>query len=131
MALKNSANVYFLGEKDRREIPAYAHNMDVLTVCYQTRSNSWAKGGYPLKLHESLATGVPVISTAISVVQEQFSHVALVADGADAWSQGIQDILAHGGASDPDSRRQVARENSWNSRVDELEARYLKLLAST
>src|SRR5262249_46664820 len=50
-------NVHFLGGKPVRAIPGYTQHMDVSALAY--RVDDYTKFIYPLKLHESLASGHP------------------------------------------------------------------------
>lgn len=112
-------NVHFLGAKNYREIPRYASNMDVNIMCYRVDKNIWASGGYPLKLHEYLATGKPVISSKISSVIPFASHVA-IARTSNEWSDLIEAALQGNGVGNIEHRRAVAKENSWDVRARRL-----------
>jgi glycosyltransferase involved in cell wall biosynthesis len=121
-------NVHFLGEKDRSEVPAYVSRMDVNLMLYRTDTESWVNVGYPLKLHEYLATGVPVVSSDVRVVR-QFDRVVRIAAGVDDWMAAIFEALESGGRGSPESRRTVARQNTWDARAAQLEA-WLGAIAS-
>ena len=55
--LADLPNVHFLGEKPVSELPSYTQHIDVCTLCYKV--DDYTKFIYPLKLHESLASGQP------------------------------------------------------------------------
>ena len=112
-------NVHFLGPKDYREIPAYAANMDVNLMCYRVDDGVWTRGIYPLKLHEYLATGKPVISSNIPSVLP-FESVVAIARSHDQWPGLIEAALQGNGAGSADKRRSVAKENSWSTRAARL-----------
>ncbi len=112
-------NVYFLGAKDYREIPGYAANMDVNLMCYRVEGDVWTRGIYPLKLHEYLATGKPVISSDIPSVIPFKSNVA-IARTAGQWPELIEAALQGNGAGSTEQRRTVAKENSWDARAGRL-----------
>ncbi|MBF0455835.1 MAG: glycosyltransferase [Magnetococcales bacterium] len=128
-------NVHFLGRKTAEEMPAYVNNMDVLTICYkiarvdQGESASWVVHGYPTKLHEFLATGRPVVAGSQQVIVDHFSHVVRLADDAAGWEAAIEEALTTGGVGDVASRQKVAMENTWESRVDQLE-RWLEMMVA-
>lgn len=110
-------NIHFLGPRKHTELPAYTAAMDVNTMCYRVAEGIWAVAGYPLKLHEYLATGKPVIGADLIVLRE-FTSVLRIAKDADEWHDAIVDALDKGGVADTESRRQVAAENSWDHRVE-------------
>ncbi len=112
-------NVCFLGAKDYREIPAYAANMDVNLMCYRVEGEVWTRGIYPLKLHEYLATGKPVVSSQIPSVIPFESNVA-IARTTDQWPELIAAALRGNGAGNAGQRRAVAKENSWDARAGRL-----------
>ncbi len=114
-------NVYFLGEKNRLEIPAYSGNMDVNVICYRIEQGNWAAAGYPLKLNEYLAVGKPVVSSPIEAVKTHFSDCVAIAETTDDWIAAIEQALTQGGVGSPALRQTIARQNSWDNRVDQLE----------
>jgi len=109
-------NVYFLGEKDYQDIPCYACNMDVNLMCYRVGEEVWTRGIYPLKLHEYLASGLPVVSAKIPSVMP-FSEQVAIAHNPEQWETCITAALQGHGAGDFDSRRAVAKLNSWDARA--------------
>ncbi|NOX75842.1 MAG: glycosyltransferase family 1 protein [Gammaproteobacteria bacterium] len=112
-------NVHFLGAKNFREIPRYASNMDVNLMCYRVEPGVWARGGYPLKLHEYLAVGKPIVSSDIPSVTPFESNVA-IARTAGQWPELIAAALLGKGAGSTEERRAVAKKNSWDARVKRL-----------
>ena len=110
------ANVHFLGGRPIQAIPSYVGHMDVNLMCYRIADDQWIKAIYPLKLHEYLAAGRPVVSADIPSVRP-FSEVVRIAHGTDDWHAAIRDALGGRGQSDLASRRQVARLNGWDERV--------------
>ncbi|MBA4175627.1 MAG: hypothetical protein C0505_03570 [Leptothrix sp. (in: Bacteria)] len=114
-------NVHFLGAKPASHIARYLVGMDVNLMFYRLSASSWISAGYPLKLHEYLATGHPVVSADVPSVRP-FSHVVRIADGVNDWHAAIEDALLRGGQGSPQERIAVAAENSWAKRVETLEA---------
>jgi len=116
------SNVYFLGAKPVHSLPAYTQHLDICTMPYEV--NDYTKFIYPLKLHEYLATGRPVVGSPIRSLQD-FAHVIRLARTTEEWSQAIHDSLspALNSADHVEARRRVARQHDW----DEL----AKLIART
>jgi len=105
-------NVHFLGLKPVQEYVTYPGNFDTCIMPYQV--NGYTRYIYPLKLHEYLATGHPVVSAPIEAVRE-FSDVVRSADGLDDWSAAIAESLEPGARSPErrEARQVVAREHDW------------------
>jgi len=113
-------NVHFLGPRAYRDLPDYVGHMDVNTLCYRATEGGWWTDVYPLKLHEYLATGRPVVGADIEV-NRQFKAVVAIARSADDWVEALEQALV-GGVGTPAERRQVAAENSWDGRLEQLES---------
>lgn len=108
-ALQMLPNVHFLGGKQVTELPAYMQHLDVCMLCY-VRSG-YTKFIYPMKLHEYLATGRPVVGTPIRSLLE-FDQVVQLATTPEEWSRAIADALAHPEVG-VEKRLEVARDHDW------------------
>jgi hypothetical protein len=88
----------------------------VCILCYEV--NGYTKFIYPLKLHEYLASGRPVVGSPIHTLQD-FAHIIRLARTTDEWSQAIQDSLSPDACSaeQVEGRRHVARQHDWNRLV--------------
>jgi glycosyltransferase involved in cell wall biosynthesis len=126
-ACRKLPNVHFLGTKSVHHVPAYTAHMDANLMLYRLDPNSWVHVGYPLKLHEYLAVGRPVVSADLAAVRP-FSSVVRIACGLPDWLQAIDDALCNGGHSSPSERRAVAADNTWDVRVQVLEGWLLQAL---
>jgi glycosyltransferase involved in cell wall biosynthesis len=115
--LSERRNVYMLGGKPVNELPAYTQHLDVCTMCYEM--NDYTKFIYPLKLHEYLAAGRPVVGSPISALQEFRGTIAL-AETVDEWSKALREALTpeSGGRSRVEARQSVARRYDWDVLVD-------------
>jgi glycosyltransferase involved in cell wall biosynthesis len=115
-ALVRLHNVHFLGAKPVSALPAYTQHVDVCMMCYAV--NDYTKYIYPLKLHEYLATGRPVVGTPIRSLQG-FSDVVTLASSTDEWSQALQQALAPEATAPAitTARRRVAQEHDWDRLV--------------
>jgi glycosyltransferase involved in cell wall biosynthesis len=114
-------NVHFLGAKPYYALPSYTTNMDVNTMCYRNVPEGWWTAIYPLKLHEYLAAGRPVVGTNLDVLQ-QFTSVVAIAETKDDWLRALGDAVDAGGVATTHQRQMVAHNNSWDSRVEDLVA---------
>ena len=120
--LSQMANVYFLGGKPVEVLPAYMQHMDVCIMCY--RIDGYTKYIYPVKLHEYLATGRPVIGAPIDSLRA-FSEVVTLAQSTDEWSAALSASLQSDANAKErlDARQMVARRHDWEFLV--------QLIAST
>ena len=121
-ALLALPNVHWLGAKGHEEVGRYMVHMDVNTMPYVVdgRAGGWARFAYPLKLHEYLAAGLPVVSADMIDVRCH-NDVLELADGIDAWEAALARALAGAAPGNISARQAVAKANSWDSRVDDLE----------
>src|SRR5581483_3617193 len=110
--LRSLRNVYFLGSKLINELAAYPQHFDVCTMPY--RLDGYTNNIYPMKLHEYLASGTPVVGSPIRSLVD-FSHIIGLAEGAQQWSEQLAQALqpAARTASVSRARQDVAREYDW------------------
>ncbi len=114
--LSSYPNVYFLGPKSVRDLAAYPQHFDTCIMPYCV--DAYTNNIYPLKLHEYLASGRPVVSVPIRSLRD-FVKVVALADGVDEWSKALTRSLEpvascpHGVAA----RRKIAREYDWDKLV--------------
>lgn len=118
-ACQSMENVHFLGQKNRSEIPAYVGHMDVNTMCYRHGAKGWWTSGSPLKLHEYLCSGQPVVSAPLPAVRK-FGDVLEIAESPEEWMEALSRLLLVPDARAAD-RIEVALQNSWDKRVDAYE----------
>ena len=103
-----------LGRKPVGELAAYTQHLDVCIMCYEM--NDYTKFIYPLKLHEYLAAGRPVVGSPIRSLEEFRGTIAL-AESSEEWSTALSEALSSSSLA-PDrceARRAVARAYDWNA----------------
>jgi teichuronic acid biosynthesis glycosyltransferase TuaH len=111
--LSRRSNVHLLGPKTVRELPAYTQHLDVCMLCYEV--NDYTKFIYPLKLHEYLASGRPIVGSPIESLLD-FADVVRLARTADDWSHALSESLSSSASAQRavDRRREVARQHDWD-----------------
>lgn len=114
--LSQLPNVHFLGHKPIEIACTYPQHMDVCLLPYKT--NDYTKYIYPLKLHEYLAGGKPIVGTPIRSLLD-FSHVIKLANTPEEWSRAISESLTLNGASRDQihMRRNIAKQVDWGTLV--------------
>lgn len=115
-ALKQRSNCHFLGGRDSATLPAYMQHLDVGLLCY--RSNDYTKYIYPLKLHEYLAAGLPVVASPIPALQE-FEGIVKLVNTADEWAEAITGAVSEpsGFSARVAQGRKVAQQHDWRRLV--------------
>ena len=121
--LRALSNVHFLGEKPVDALSAYTQHMDVCLMCYE--ANDYVKYIYPMKLHEYLASGQPVVATPIDSVAEHGDVVALAQTDAE-WIMAIEQALLQQGDAQRRLRQERARNYDWNKLARQVDALFLE-----
>lgn len=114
--LSRMRNVHFLGSKTAQELSRYPQHLDVCLMPY--RQNDYTKYIYPLKLHEYLASGRPVVGVPIASLLP-FREVLALAESADQWSSAISSALSPS-ANTPErraARQALAKQHDWEHLV--------------
>jgi len=113
--LRGRPNVYFLGGKMREMLPNYIKGLDVCMLGYRT--DGWAKYIYPLKLHEYLASGKPVVGPPLMSLRD-FTDVVRIGDTPEKWVENVEAALADKDEALAKRRIQIAYENRLEQRVE-------------
>jgi len=84
-------------------------------------SDGYTKYIYPLKLHEYLAAGIPVVGTPIRTLCE-FPDLVQLAGIPDEWSAVIECAFAPEARSDAaiNARKATARAHDWDLLADRI-----------
>jgi len=123
--LKHLPNVHFLPPCPHAEVPAIVAALDVCLIPY--RVNAYTEALSPIKLHECLAMGKPVVATDLPYVRREAEHVQ-VARTEGEFEEAIRDALVHPPAPETQALWRAAAEAcSWERQVDEIE-RHLALM---
>ncbi|MDH3628262.1 MAG: glycosyltransferase [Acidobacteriota bacterium] len=112
-SLQNQQNVYFLGNKPVGTLPTYNCFFDVCMLCY--RMDDYTKFIYPMKVHEYLATGLPVVGSPIESLLE-FADTISLAQTREEWSAALLKSLSpEMNTTEMIKHRQsVARRHDWD-----------------
>jgi len=114
--LSSRSNVYFLGPVTTLQMPHYAQHFDVCIMPYVL--NDYTNYIYPLKLHEYLASGRPVIASPTRLLKE-FDGTIQLCRNSDDWSSAISMALQPeaNSAEARKARQEVAKRHDWDTIV--------------
>ena len=120
--LQRLPNVHLLGRKPYAELPAYCKGFDVALNPF--RINELTLNSNPLKVREYLAAGLPVVSTPVPEVV-RLKHCR-IASGPYEFTREVERALDDPGPSP--ARSELVRDESWESKVDELRRHFAESL---
>lgn len=113
-------NVYVLPQKSRADIPAYMQHLDASALYYSTASDNFGAACSPLKLFESLAASVPVISSDIEAVR-LVKQAVTIAKNVQSWEDAIRTTVAlqtkEARKKQQEQLRHLAQSHSWDRKV--------------
>ncbi len=116
--LKSLAKVQLLGEKPYEEMPEYFSQFDVYIIPYNL--NEYTLGGcFPVKFFDALAAGLPTVVTDLPCYQD-FSEVCYIARDEDDFVRSIKLAVEENSAEKICQRQKVAKQNSWNNKVERM-----------
>ena len=117
--LMQYSNFFYIEEKGAKQLPNYIKFFDVCLMTYVL--NEHTKYGYPLKLHEYLAMGKPVVASGLDCFKE-FSDFVKVAFLVDEWLKYIDECLVESNNRHlVEKRIKTASQHSWQKRVAKIE----------
>lgn len=112
-------NLHWLGGRDYAALPSYVKKFDVCLMPFAR--NEATEYINPTKALEYMATGRPIVSTAIEDVVLQFDSVVSVATSSDDFVARCAQAIGEPEASQIRRGLKLARQNSWESIVAQLE----------
>ncbi|MFD3257087.1 glycosyltransferase [Paenibacillus lentus] len=121
-------NVFILGEKPYKELPAYLHAFDVSIIPFQINALTLATN--PVKVYEYMAAGKPIVSTALPELAPMKDYVS-IATGTMEFETAIWRAFHEKEAeqsTNAKKRRQYAADNTWKDRYHEFQSIILNQL---
>jgi glycosyltransferase involved in cell wall biosynthesis len=112
--LPSGENVHYFGKKPYELLPNYIKAFDACIIPY--RLSTYTQACSPLKLHEYLAAGKPVVSTNLPAV-EDFRHHVYIGSGPHDFCRLIKKALKEDRYELIKDRQRLADENSWDKRM--------------
>jgi len=114
-------NLHYIGRLPFEELPGLIKGFDIAIIPF--KKDEVSRTIFPLKLFEYLGAGKPVIATDFNSDLEEYTH-GLVSYCPDArsFNQAIQDTLKTESPLLKQARINVAKENTWEKRGEEISA---------
>ena len=113
--------MHLLGARPHAHLPAYIKGFDVGLIPY--RRSEYTAHVYPTKLNEYLAMGIPVVATDLEEIRRfTATHGAVVgmASAPDQFVDSVRKALVPSSPADVRRRVQIAQDNSWATRIEEM-----------
>jgi uncharacterized SAM-binding protein YcdF (DUF218 family)/glycosyltransferase involved in cell wall biosynthesis len=129
--LEACPNVTLLGGKPHATLPAYIREFDVGIVPY--RLSDYTTNVYPTKLNEYLAMGLPVVATDLLEIRrfnDEHGEIVSVAKDAEQFAAAISATLRDPRPSEVARRLEVAKSNSWETRIAQMSAQIDRAVAA-
>ena len=117
-------NVFFLGEIKHDELGGYLAYFNVCTIPFVL--NNLIKSTNPVKFYEYVATGKPVVASRFPEL-EKYADICYLYDSKEDFSKDIYKALYDDSKDMVEKRKIVAKENSWEERVESLEREIKKI----
>lgn len=111
------SNVYFIGEISHNDLPGYLAYFDVCTIPFVL--NDLIKNTNPVKFYEYIASGKPVVSVDLPELSRH-SDICYLSENKEEFSKDIFKALHDENKEIIEKRKLVAKENTWDNRVEEL-----------
>jgi len=113
------SNLHWLGGRDYATLPSYAKRFDVCLMPFAL--NAATEFINPTKALEYMASGTPIVSTAIEDVALQFDDIVTIASSTDEFVSHCQLRVQAADLNKVKLGLKRARQNSWESIVTQLE----------
>lgn len=116
--LRAMPNVYFLGHKAADQLPAYCKGMDICLIPYVL--NEYTHHIFPLKLYEYMAAGKPIVATDMAEMRAYEGEQMAIGRTYEEFHRAVRDAIEHDSPERAAARRRSARNESWDTRVEQL-----------
>ncbi|MFH1681557.1 MAG: glycosyltransferase [Candidatus Eisenbacteria bacterium] len=115
--LEKMENVRFFGAQAYAELPAWIKGFDVCMIPFAV--NETTINVFPMKFHEYMATGKPIVVADLPSIAEFREHCRM-AGGAEEFTRAIEESLRPEPPGAAERRVEVARRNTWEVRIEEI-----------
>ncbi|MEM2954951.1 MAG: glycosyltransferase [Candidatus Nanoarchaeia archaeon] len=116
-SLKRIRNIHMLGVKDYKLLPNYIKEFNVCIIPYNI--NEYTKNCFPIKFFEFLASGKPVVVTALPSLKE-YANIVKYAYTYEDFIKKVQEAITGDTEIERQKRLEEAKKNSWHSRTEKI-----------
>ncbi len=118
LGVEDLNNVYYFDSRPYDQMVKYTAGFDVCIIPYQI--NEYTVGGcFPVKFHEQLAAGIPVVVTDLPAYAP-FYDVCYISKSHNEFSQNIRRALQENSPEKVKERQKIAKENTWDGKVNNM-----------
>ncbi len=117
-AAREVANLHLLGARPYEELPAYYRGTDACIIAFTGEEH--IRYCAPSRILEHLAAGKPVVATDFPAARELAPEFVTVAGSTGEFIRAVEEALRSDSPGLSAKRREMARENSWEKRVEEM-----------
>ena len=111
-------NVFYLGNKNKRQLFDYYYNFDVCLIPYLYNNKPLLNN--PMRFYEYLAVGKPVVSVPIEALEVYKPYVSF-AKGYKGFEKAVKkEITRKMSMKEIYEREKIAKDNSWNVKVSSM-----------
>ena len=111
-------NIHSLGPRDYSIMPNYVKAFDVIIFPYVVPSSM--RYAFPLKLYECLAAGKPIVSTVLPEILP-FEGIIWIGHSPEDFVLKVEEAVQdQADAKQMEQRVSLARENTWDKRVEQM-----------
>jgi glycosyltransferase involved in cell wall biosynthesis len=118
-ALPKRPNLHWLGPQSYADLPAFCKGFDVCLMPFAL--NESTEFINPTKTLEYMATGRPIVSSAVPDVVRNFGSVASIGQSADHFMELCRQAIANPDTSAVQRGLTMAHENSWEAILARME----------
>lgn len=116
-SIEEFPNIYFLGEKKKKDLPPYLKFINISIIPYYITKST--RTMYLTKLHEHLAAGLPIVTSSLPELMP-FKDLVRIAGSKEQFLKYVEEELETDCEERIKKRVEVAIINTWDNRIGEM-----------
>lgn len=114
--LEELRNVHFMGTRRYADLPGYLKGFDACIIPFEL--NATTVNVFPMKFHEYMATGKPIVVVDLPSVKE-FQEFCYMASDHDGFVRALEEAISSD-ARPGEEALAVAKQNTWEARIEHI-----------